>query len=52
MNKDDLKRYIHKLFIKRFEGNFTIEITPVESIQKTKSGKHKYLIQKLSIGDL
>ncbi len=32
-------------------NNFDIEIIPVSKIQRTKSGKHRYLIQELSIGD-
>ena len=47
----ELMKYVYELFIKRFRNNFDIEINPVNEIKRTKSGKHKYLIQKLSIGD-
>ena len=49
LGHDKAKEYVSSLFLKRFRNNFEIEILPVESIERTASGKHKYLIQELNV---
>ena len=45
----DLAMYVLKLLKERLGSELTLEVKLVEDIPPTKSGKHKYLIQKLPI---
>ena len=49
MNSEEVKSYVHNLFQPRFSNNFEILVKSVNQIDKTFSGKHKYLIQRLSL---
>ena len=45
----EVKEYILNLFKARFEGNFDLEVKLVDEISRTRTGKYRFLIQKLPI---
>jgi hypothetical protein len=42
-----LENYLKKKFIPMFSNNFEIDIIPVENIERSMTGKHRYLIQHI-----
>jgi len=45
----EIKSFVLKLFIARLKGQFKLNFTLVDHIPRTKSGKYRFLIQKLPI---
>ncbi len=48
-SENEISEYVLKLFKVRFEGLFKLKVNCLDDIPRTKSGKHKYLVQEVPI---
>lgn len=48
LNAEQQVQFLRKLFFSKFNDNFEIKYLPDSEFEKTKSGKHKYLISTLN----
>ena len=47
LDSRELEEYLKKTFIPRFSNNFEIDIMPVGHIERSVTGKHRYLVQHI-----